>query len=91
MSKQIGVPINATFADQDYRALAYEIVSQPRFTGKLVLICWHHGNIPSLMLALRAKPDEFPDPWDPTIFNLILRLDYNDPAHPNLVKIIEPF
>jgi broad specificity phosphatase PhoE len=91
LSKQIGVAIDATFADQDYGALAEEILSQPLFTGKLILVCWHHGNIPSLMLALRAKSDEFPDPWDPQVFNLILQLDYAGSADPNTVSVIEPF
>jgi broad specificity phosphatase PhoE len=48
LAKKIGVPIDATFADQDYAALATELLSKPGYSGKLVLICWHHGNIPSL-------------------------------------------
>jgi hypothetical protein len=91
LSKQIGVAIDSTFADQDYGALAEDVLSQPQFTGKLILVCWHHGDIPSLMRALRAKSDEFPDPWDPQVFNLILQLDYAGSADPNMVRVIEPF
>jgi broad specificity phosphatase PhoE len=91
LSKQIGVAIDSTFAEQDYGALAEEVLSQPQFTGKLTLICWHHGNIPPLMRALRAKADEFPDPWNPQIFNLILQLEYAEPSEPNTVSVIEPF
>jgi hypothetical protein len=91
LSKQIGVAIDSTFADQDYGALAEEVLSQPQFTGKLIVICWHHGNIPSLMRALRAKSDGFPDPWDPQVFNLILQLDYAGSSDPNMVSVIEPF
>ena len=91
LSKQIGVAIDATFADKDYGALAEEVLSQPQFMGKLILVCWHHGNIPPLMRALRAKSDEFPDPWDPQVFNLILQLDYAGSLDPNTVSVIEPF
>src|ERR1700736_1801811 len=91
LSKRIGVAIDSTFADQDYGALAEEVLSQPQFAGKLILVCWHHGNIPSLMRALRAKSDEFSDPWDPQVFNLILQLDYAGSSNPNTVSVIEPF
>ena len=91
LSKQIGVAIDSTFADQDYGALAQAVLSQPQFTGKLILVCWHHGNIPSLMRALRAKSDEFPDPWAPQVFNLILQLDYAGSSDPNTVSLIESF
>ena len=91
LSKRIGVAIDSTFGDQDYGALAQEVLSQPQFAGKLILVCWHHGNVPSLMRALRAKSDEFPDPWDPQVFNLILQLDYAGSSDPNTVRVIEPF
>jgi phosphohistidine phosphatase SixA len=91
LSKRIGVAIDSTFADQDYGALAQEILSQSQFTGKLILVCWHHGNIPSLMRALGAKSDQFPDPWDHQVFNLILQLDYAESSDPNTVSVIEPF
>ena len=91
LSQRIGVQIDATFADQDYSALADEILLQSSFIGKLLLVCWHHGNIPSFMLALGAKSGDFPDPWDPQVFNLILQLDYVGLSVPNIVEVIEPF
>ena len=90
LSQRIGVQIDTTFADQDYSALAAETLSQSRFTGKLLLVCWHHGNIPGLMLALGAKSGEFPDPWDPQVFDLILQLDYAGSSVPHIVAVIEP-
>jgi phosphohistidine phosphatase SixA len=91
LSKAIGVPIDATTADQDYRALAQDLTSQPQYSGKLALVCWHHGNIPSLMIALGAPPRSFPDPWDPTVFNLILQADFAASAAPKVMQVIEPF
>src|ERR1700684_710238 len=50
LATKIGVQIDSTYADQDYGALAGQLFSDPRFAdaGKLILICWHHGNIPSM-------------------------------------------
>lgn len=91
LSQKIDVPIDTTFADQDYRALADDLLSQPSFAGKLVLVCWHHGNIPSLMLSLGAKPGTFRDPWDPTVFNLVLQLGFTVAEHPDTGQVTEPF
>src|SRR5437588_7921006 len=51
LSLKINVPIDATNADQDYGALASELLSDSRYSQKRIVICWHHGNIPSLAHA----------------------------------------
>ncbi len=91
LSKKIGVPIDDTFADEDFAALAQELLSDKKYDQKFVLICWHHGHIPDLAFALGASRDAVPDPWDPTVFNLILQLDYKGGAPPVTTKISEPF
>jgi broad specificity phosphatase PhoE len=90
LSKDCGVSIDASFADQDYGALAHEIDSNQRFNDKLVIICWHHGNIPSLAHALKANPGDYPDPWLPSVFNLILQFTYAKGGM-NVIRVTEPF
>jgi hypothetical protein len=58
----------ATIADQDYGFLANELLSDAKYAEKAVVVCWHHGNIPSLMHALGAKDGDYPDPWNRNIF-----------------------
>jgi len=74
LSAKIGVPIDATYADQDYAALATQLLSDQRFAdaSTLIVVCWHHGNIPSMAHALRANAGSYPDPWDSQVFNQIL-------------------
>src|SRR6202790_4144193 len=62
LSAKIGVPIDATFADQDYGALASQLLSDQRFAdaGSLIVVCWHHGNLPSMAHALRANAGSYP-------------------------------
>jgi phosphohistidine phosphatase SixA len=93
LSAKIGVPIDATFAEQDYGALASQLLSEPRYgdAGALIVICWHHGNIPSLARTLGAKPGSYPDPWDANVFNQILVLNYSGDREPEVTTLTEPF
>jgi broad specificity phosphatase PhoE len=93
LAAKTGIPIDATFADQDYGALASQLFSDPRYAdaGTLIVVCWHHGNIPSIMRALRAKPGDYPDPWDAHVFNQILDLTYAGADEPKVTTVTEPF
>jgi len=90
LSKRTGVPIDATIPDQEYGVLARDLLSGADFAGKRSVVCWHHGNIPSLMHALGAASEDYPDPWDPSVFNWILKVEYSSGA-PSVTKVIEPF
>ena len=52
LSEALGLPIDTSFQDEEYKLLAQEIVSQSRFGDARVIICWHHGKIPELARAL---------------------------------------
>ncbi len=93
LSTKIGVSVDAPYADQDYSALASQLLSEPRYAdaGTLIVVCWHHGNIPSMAHALRAKLGSYPIPWDADVFNQILVLRYMDDAEPKITTLTEPF
>jgi phosphohistidine phosphatase SixA len=90
LSDAIGVDIDDKFADHAYAELASEILSNSSFNGKLLVICWHHQRIPSFAKALGAKPNDYPDPWDPSVFNLILQFEYVN-TKPKVTRVTEPF
>ncbi len=90
LSRKTGVAIDATIADQEYGVLASELLSHVEYAGKCIVVCWHHGNIPSLMQALGAASGAYPDPWDPAVFNLILKVEF-PVGGPSVAKILEPF
>lgn len=90
LSKADSIPLDATYADQDYGALAQYLFAKHRYDGCSVLICWHHGNIPSLAEHLRAPQGSYPDPWKGHVFNLVLRFDYSANGV-NVTQITEPF
>ena len=90
LAEHLGLPINTDFADQDYGALAHTLQHEDRFEGRLIVICWHHGNIPSLAHALNAAPGEYPDPWKGSVFNLILEFTFSHGAL-TARSVTEPF
>ena len=90
LSKAAAISIDATFADQDYAALAHKILSKSHFDAKLLVICWHHGYIPSFAHVLNAKPGDYPDPWNPSVFDLILQFGFARGVL-HVSRVIEPF
>lgn len=90
LSQAHGITIDTSFAGRDYRALAHRLLTKPRYDGKLVLVCWHHGSMPLLAQALKIKRGEYPDPWDPAVFNLILKVDFSVGV-PAVEHVVEPF
>ena len=92
LSTKTGVLIDATYADQDYGALGIHLLSTPQYTveGALIVVCWHHGNIPSMAHALRAPRGSYPDPWDAQVFNQIVVLKYSGNGSPEVQLLTEP-
>ena len=62
LAHAVGVPIDERFSDREYAALAKELLSNPAYTGKTIVVCWHHGTMPELAAALgvRSPPARWP-------------------------------
>lgn len=91
LSEAIGVPIDQSYADQDYGALALELRRNQKYQDKLVAISWHHGNIPSLLNALGAQSGTYPDPWPKTTFDMIIKLTIENDSVSAVTSTTEPF
>jgi len=90
LSRRCDLRIDQSFADQDYGALAYVLRKKPKYRGRLIVVCWHHGNIPSLAHALDARARDYPDPWHRNVFNLILQFHVAGKV-PRIKRVVEPF
>jgi len=75
LAAALKVPIDSMVMNDDYAMLAKELLSG-KYAGKVVLVAWHHGNIPQLAAALRAQPPY--TPWPEGQFDRIWRIDYKD-------------
>lgn len=63
-------------ANADYLKLAADLLSNPRYAGKVVLVCWHRGTIPDLARKLGAVG--VPRHWTEEVFDAVWVLTYKD-------------
>ena len=73
LSQALHLRLNHDYADIETGPLAKEILSG-KYAGKVVLICWHHGEIPHLAQAFGVTTA--PSKWDPDIFNQIWKIEW---------------
>ena len=74
LSTALHLPIHNDYEDADFAALAREVLSG-RYAGKVVLICWHHGEIPHLTAALGVP--NTPKKWDDKVFDQIWKIEWH--------------
>ena len=76
LSLAIHEDIASNFANDEFEKLAQHILTHPKYAGKRVLICWHHGHIPALARALGVS--NAPDKWPGHVFDRVWQIDYSD-------------
>lgn len=54
-AKTLKLDVNAKFEKGDFASLSKELLSNPKYAGKTVLIAWNHSNLPGFAKALGAK------------------------------------
>src|SRR6516162_8482180 len=54
-AKAANLPIDNRFANKQPADLAAEL--RANYQGKVILICWHHGQIPAVLRALGVAPE----------------------------------
>ena len=64
---------NHKHADDDYATVARDVLTHPKYVGKVVLICWHHGKIPALASALGIAS---PPAWPGTVFDAVWQITW---------------
>ena len=75
LAKALGLKVNADIGSNDFAQLAHDLMHDPRYAGKTVLVCWHHGKIPALAGKLQVVG--VPDPWDAHLFDRVWQIDYD--------------
>ena len=67
--------IDGDYQDIEAGPLAKEVLGG-KYAGKVVVICWHHGEIPNVAKALGVA--DAPKKWDPDVFDQIWKIEYVD-------------
>jgi broad specificity phosphatase PhoE len=80
-AKAAKLPIDSRFDNKQPTDLAAELRANDQ--GKVILICWHHGQIPALLRALGAAPETLlPDgKWPRTVYDWVILLSYDENGH----------
>jgi broad specificity phosphatase PhoE len=78
LSQATGLAVDQRFTDKQFQKLADEL--QAKRHGKLIVICWHHGEIPGLLRALGAMPEEVlpKGKWPDEVFGWVIQLRYDE-------------
>jgi hypothetical protein len=90
LANALRINILDMFADEDADAVVAALGTQT-YAGKFGVIAWRHSDIPALAAALGAATGTTPNPWDDTVFNLIIELTYAGETGPRVRLLAEPF
>ena len=89
-AKAANLPIDNRFANKQPADLAAEL--RANYQGKVILICWHHGQIPAVLRALGADPTTLlPNgKWPKDVYDwaIVLSFDENGRLVPDSTKRI---
>ena len=65
----------------DAADLAAEL--RANYQGKVILVCWHHGQIPALLRALGAAPETLlPNgKWPKDVYDWVIMVSFDENGH----------
>ena len=77
-AKAAKLPIDNRFANKQPADLAAEL--RANYQGKVILVCWHHGQIPALLRALGAAPETLlPNgKWPRDVFDWVIMASFDE-------------
>jgi hypothetical protein len=77
-AKAAKLPIDNRFANKQPADLAAGL--RANYQGKVILVCWHHGQIPDLLRALGAAPETLlPNgKWPKTVYDWVIMLSFDE-------------
>jgi len=80
-AKAANLPIDNRFANKQPSDLAAEL--RANYQGKVILICWHHGQIPAVLRALGAAPETLlpGGKWPRDVYDWVIMVSFDENGH----------
>lgn len=75
LAQALGLKINDSFTHDQTQEVAQDILSNPAYDGKMVLICWEHKKIIDIVQALGVSP--LPGKWPGTDFGTVYEINFS--------------
>jgi hypothetical protein len=92
LAQRCGLQVQTPYADDQFADAARLMLTDAGYKDQpLIVCCWHHEKIPKLMHALGCEKGSYPDAWDETVFNLILKVGIHADGTITVDQIQEPF
>ncbi|OWK35028.1 histidine phosphatase family protein [Fimbriiglobus ruber] len=85
LSEKLRLPIEHQSKNEGFAQLANELFGQAKYSGKIVLICWHHGEMPDLVTSLKAEP--VPPKLKPAVFDRVWQIRYDAKGNGKLTDL----
>ena len=76
MAKALKLKVQTPFHGKDYAELAKLILGNPAYSGKTVVVCWNHEEIPQLAAMLGVNPE--PPKWKGSVYDRVYLITYRD-------------
>ena len=73
LAKKLGLKVHDKYANEDFAILAIELLENPKYAGKTVLVCWHHGKLDNFAKSLGVKKVER---FEDIVFDRVWRISY---------------
>jgi broad specificity phosphatase PhoE len=80
-AKAAQLPIDSRFGNKQPADLAAEL--RANHQGKVILVCWHHGQIPAVLRALGAAPETLvPNgKWPKDVYDWVIMASFDENGH----------
>ena len=80
-AKAAKLPIDNRFANKQPADLAAEL--RANYQDKVILVCWHHGQIPDLLRALGAAPETLltNGKWPRDVYDWVIMTSFDQNGH----------
>ena len=75
LSVALNLQINTQYVTDDYKSLAKDLLTNPKYAGRSIFISWTHSNIPGLAKAFGSSTK---DDWNSNVFDRLWVLSFDD-------------
>jgi len=72
-ANKLGLTVDVDFQSEDYDSLANELLANPKYDSKVVIICWPHDQLPDFANSLGVKQKLG---WKGSVFDRVWKLDF---------------
>jgi hypothetical protein len=75
LAQALGLQVQANYEKDDIQPLVSEIMSNPAYEGKMVLICWEHKVIVDIAAQFGVSPT--PETWSGSVYDQVWEIDFS--------------